>query len=74
MEAEPWTRFGNVLKALRAERKLSQADIAERAWLDQTYISLLERGERQPTLPTLYRISGALGVSLMELIAAIEEK
>lgn len=71
-EAKPWTVFGKVLKELRTQRKLSQAKLAEKARLDQRTVSLLERGESQPTLPTLYRLSTALEVSLMELIGRVD--
>lgn len=71
-EAKPWAVFGKVLKELRTQRRLSQAKLAEKARLDQRTVSMLERGESQPTLPTLYRLSGALEVSLMDLIGKID--
>ncbi len=55
-------------------RKLRQAQLAQVTGLDQTYISLLERGLRQPTLPTLYRLCKALDIPLDELIKKIESQ
>ena len=72
--ARPWTRFGRVLRDLRAARSLSQVELAERCLLDQTTISLLERNERQPTLPTLYRISNALELTIIELLEELEKE
>lgn len=53
--------FGEVLRQARAVRGLSQQDLALEAELDRTYISLLERGLRQPTLTTLVVLADALG-------------
>jgi transcriptional regulator with XRE-family HTH domain len=51
--------FGTVLRELRENKKLSQEKLAEFCDLDRTYISLLERGLRQPTLTTLFKLSDA---------------
>ena len=71
--AKPWTQLGRTLKALRVQRNLSQAQLAEKAGLDQRTVSLLERGESQPTLPTLYRLCSALELSLMAFVRNIED-
>ncbi|MBP7509518.1 MAG: helix-turn-helix transcriptional regulator, partial [Prolixibacteraceae bacterium] len=42
--------------------------------LDRTYISLLERGLRQPTLTTIFKISSALKIRPSKLIEIIESK
>jgi len=57
-----------VLRAVRTEREISQQDLALDAGLDRTYISLLERGLRQPTLSTLIALAGALGVDAATLV------
>ena len=54
--------FGNVLKTLRDGAGLSQETLAEKADLDRTYPSLLERGLRTPTLGMFFRIADALGI------------
>ncbi|MDY0135977.1 MAG: helix-turn-helix transcriptional regulator [Thiomicrospira sp.] len=63
--------FAETLKRLRQGSGLSQQDFAFEAGLDRTYISLLERGKRQPSLETLYRISKALNISLEDLAKEI---
>ena len=70
---QPWTRFGKVVKDLRTEHKLTQAELAIASGVDQTTISLLERGQRQPTLRTLYGLSAALDLRLVELIGLLED-
>jgi transcriptional regulator with XRE-family HTH domain len=48
----------------------SQEELAERAGLDRTYVSGLERGVRNPSLLSQQRIADALGVQLHELLLA----
>ena len=64
--------FGNVLKEVRTTKKISQEKLAEFCDLDRTYISLLERGLRQPTLTTIFKISKALDITPSELIKKVE--
>jgi len=47
--------------------RLSQEDLAERAGMDRTYVSGIERGTRNPTLKVLHRLAKALGVELVGL-------
>lgn len=54
--------FGFILRAERTYRGMSQEELAERADLDRTYPSLLERGLRQPTIGRLIWIEYALCV------------
>ena len=61
-----------VAKLLRAEREkkgLSMNAVAERAGLSQSMVSLVEREMRNPTLDTLLRITAAIEVDLVEIIA-----
>ena len=64
MDEDDWLRtaFGDLLRALREERGLSQAQLALESEVDQTFVSLLERGRRQPTLMTLFALCDALRV------------
>lgn len=66
--------FGRVLKHFRSEKRLSQEKIALLSDLDRTYISLLERGLRQPSLKTIIQLSDALGIPAAKLIAAVESE
>lgn len=62
------------LKALRIDSQLSQAELAERAGISQGYLSELERGEKQPTLPVLKSLASALGISVAALIDGNDNK
>ena len=47
---------------------LTQEDVEARSGFSQQYLSGLERGQRNPTVITLYELSQALGVSHLELV------
>jgi len=65
--------FGLELKKLRLEREISQENLAHSSSLDRTYISLLERGLRQPTLSTLFSLCTALNIKPSEFISKFED-
>lgn len=52
--------IGQAIQLARSKRKLSQAALAKRAGISVSYLSLLERGRRDPPLSTLQRIAAAL--------------
>ena len=56
--------FGNRLKELRKEKKLSQEQLAEKANLHRTYIGMIERGEKNITLLNIYKLSNGLNVEV----------
>lgn len=66
--------FGLVLREQRERAGLSQEALAEKAELHRTYVGLLERGKRGPTLDAAYRLSLALGLSLTALVAEVERR
>lgn len=64
--------FSRVVAKHRQKRGLSRAALAELSGLHQTYVGLLERGERSPNLDTAKAIANALGVSLGKMIIEAE--
>jgi transcriptional regulator with XRE-family HTH domain len=64
--------FGLILKKNRINMKLSQEELAHRSNLDRTYISLLERGQRKPTLNTIFVLSANLNIKPSNLIKEVE--
>lgn len=60
--------FGSVLKAARNEKELSQEQLALNCDLDRTFISLLERGLRQPSLSSIISLSKALDIPADQLV------
>ena len=59
---------GENVRRLRRRAGLTQEQFAERSGFTQQYLSGLERGERNPTVITVYELSQALGVSHLELL------
>ncbi len=66
--------FGKVLRELREANKISQEKLAEYCDLDRTYISLLERGLRQPTLTTIFKLAAALEIAPSIIIEKVESQ
>lgn len=60
--------FGLRIKYLRKDKKLSQEELAELSGLHRTYISSLERGQRNPTLTTLALLSKGFNITIDELL------
>lgn len=56
--------YGKAIRTIRAARGISQRDLAARCDLDPSYISLIEAGERAPSLTTLDALSKALQAPL----------
>ncbi|MES0875362.1 helix-turn-helix domain-containing protein [Sinimarinibacterium thermocellulolyticum] len=61
--------FGAVLRAARADAGLSQEALSFACDIDRTYVSLLERGIRQPTLGTVFALSEQLGTTAESMVA-----
>ncbi|MEO5938319.1 MAG: helix-turn-helix transcriptional regulator [Sphingomonas sp.] len=59
---------GNTAR-IRREKGWTQEQLADRSGLSQQYISGLERGQRNPTILTIYEIAVALDVPHVELLA-----
>lgn len=57
---KPEEAFAEVLKVNRKKNGFSQEKLALNGGLDRTFISLLERGLRQPSLTTILQIAEAL--------------
>lgn len=63
-EVELELRAAEVIYQARHEAALTQAQLAERAGMNQTYVSALENGTRTPTIGTLARVVAAAGKKL----------
>ncbi|MEU3017849.1 MULTISPECIES: XRE family transcriptional regulator [unclassified Nocardiopsis] len=65
--------LAGTLRCLRRERGLSGAALADLSGVSRAMISRIENGEAQPTASLLGRLSGALGLTLSELVAQAEQ-
>ena len=66
--------FGDVIRRRRRAAKISQEELARRAELHRTYISLLERGLRNPSLTVLDQLASGLGTDMNPLIRELERR
>ena len=61
------TALGTRIRALRLERELQQRQLAEKAGLTPSMVSQIESGRLTPSLHTLGKVAGALGVTIATL-------
>ena len=65
--------FGQVLRKFRTSSKLSQEKLSQECGLDRSYISLLERGLRQPSLTTILLLAKVLNTTASNMVHDVEE-
>lgn len=61
--------LGRAVRAIREERGISQVQLAEATGFEQSWISRVERGTRNPTWQNIARLAEGLGVGVAELAA-----
>ena len=64
----------NVLREMRAKRKLRQADVAKKLGRPQSFVSKYESGERRLDVLELRYVCGALGTTLAEMVRELERR
>lgn len=64
--------FGKVLRKLRLEAGLTQEQLGFEADLRRTYVSILELGQQQPSLTTVFKIAHALNIPAARLVEQVE--
>jgi transcriptional regulator with XRE-family HTH domain len=65
--------LGGAIRWLREQREMSQAELAARAGMTQPRLSRFERGESQPDAYALRRLAVALGITLEDLNARVDD-
>ncbi len=65
---------GEVIAEFRKKKGISQEVLSGLADIGRTHLSAIERGERKPTLETLYKISTAMDVKMSDIVVEIEKK
>jgi transcriptional regulator with XRE-family HTH domain len=66
--------FGKAVKQRRNELGLSQEKLAERCYLHRTYITDIERGERNISLENISKITDALEISITDFFSQYVDK
>jgi transcriptional regulator with XRE-family HTH domain len=67
-DAQVAAEFGRRLRSRRLAMGWSQERMAQAAGVHRTYVGHIERGETSPTLYSIIRFAGALGVPPSELV------
>jgi transcriptional regulator with XRE-family HTH domain len=60
-------QLGKRIYLFRKQNKFTQAALAEKAKISNEFMSGIERGMKLPSLQTLQRVAGVLGVSIKDL-------
>ena len=66
--------MNNRLRVLRAEKRWSQAELAERVHVSRNSINAIENGKFDPSLPLAFRIANAFGLTVEEIFVNEERK
>ena len=61
-------KFGDRVRQLRLDQRLSQEELAHRADLHRTYIGMIERAEKNITLVNIAKIAKSLDINISELL------
>ena len=64
--------LGREIKKAREVLQKSQEALAFEAGIHRTYVSLIERGKKSPTLAVIVRLAKALGIKPSELLRRVE--
>lgn len=67
MNSSVLIEFGEKIRQLRKDKKLSQEELADRAKLHRTYIGMIERAEKNITLTNIQKLATALDVDINQL-------
>ena len=68
----PEQAFGANLRRMRLKRGLSQQGLADKSGYHRTYIGLLERGQKSPSLRTIWNIAIVLQAKPSEMLKRVE--
>lgn len=66
--------FGQVLRDARLAAGLSQEKLGFEAGVERNFVSLMELGQNQPTISTIFKLAQALNRKPSELMVLVEQK
>lgn len=66
-------QLGSAIRRLRTDEKLTIEALASKAGIHWTYLTGVERGQRNPTLKVIVAIAGALEIEVSELMRRAEK-
>jgi len=66
--------LGDRIRQIRREKKITQEELADKASINRSYLSVIENGHSSPTVEVVERLAKGLGVNLWTLLAETEGK
>ncbi len=73
MELKAILVLGTVLKQKRKQKNITQSKLAEICDLHEDYIVKIERGKRQPSISTLFKIADGLNTPAATIIKKVDQ-
>lgn len=71
MEKDLLVKFGNRIRILRKKKNWTQEDLAYKTGFHRTYIGMIERGERNPSLININVFAEVFKISVSELVKSL---
>jgi transcriptional regulator with XRE-family HTH domain len=71
---EPHVAFGRALRRLRLAAGLTQEQLGLMSEVQRNFISLIETGQNQPTITTIFKLAAALQVEASDLVVEAERE
>ncbi|MFA5779483.1 MAG: helix-turn-helix transcriptional regulator [Elusimicrobiota bacterium] len=68
MENELIKRIGKQIREARVRQKITQEELAEETEISPSFLGMIERGQRIPSLMTISKICNSLDISVDELL------
>lgn len=68
----PHEAFGQVLRQMRQSARMTQEQLSLESGVQRNFISLIELGQNQPTITTVFKLAQALGCAPSEMVAKAE--
>lgn len=66
-------KFGQVIRELRLEKKLSQEELAYKSDVHRTYVGMIERGEKNISLANIYKFCKGLDITMEFLFHKLKD-
>lgn len=66
--------MGNVIRKLRIKQGLSQEVLSGLSGVARSHLAMIESGKKKPSVDTLWKIAGGLGLKLSDLFRMVEKE
>lgn len=66
--------IANTVESLRKEQKMSKSSLADFADIERCYLRGIEKGERRPTVNTIFCLCDALQINAVDFFARVVEE